>query len=750
MRTYYYITIVLAILLYTPLAASSQTKAEKKYKERTSEVDAEVFNVTDAMFSGNTVPAHYSSTSAVILAKKVDLFADLKSKVKFSLFYGVDKTNTIRYTLTIREKIRIQDKNALNEYSEFSFSKIRRQSNFFKSSANSFIGIRLIKPDGSVKKIDIDEEAVNAGDEDEKNKYKLAIPGLEVGDIVDMYSRVEKESASDNPIDPLDIVVGGTYPVVNYSFITKVRSNFAIVYSITNSPVKLTETRDDDFIYLKMNMQDVNKKTDDLWVYERRELPVFKINIFPGASTRTGDRTFVPLEGQVLEGLPKDWIDNKLSTSLSPSVNSRRVSDERANWLKENIKRLKKERGWKDMDTDSLIQYIYYFGRYSFLYDYMSESKIEVGVERNYARTNYYFYDYLVDALNYYDIEYDLIFTVPRQSGTIHTTASLSEFDMLVRAKGTQDYYLFPPHIYAMVNSFPSAYEGQEAYVFKNTSIKKKGGKSVVERMPSTKTTFNYLEEDLEVSIDGANPQLVNIERRRLLRGNPAYESQVMLSLFEEYVDKERTQLGERTFAEEIVARVGKRNSSILLNEYQQAFQAARNKRMEYAKEELEETFDNKTVNLEKIEVVKTGNRHSQPDFVFKEEFSMTGLVKKAGNNYLVTIGELMGSQVQVKTDQRKRVNNVHMPYARNYKYKISLTLPDGFTAEGVDNLNKNISNETGSFTSKARLESNKLVVEVDKLYNHFYEPASEWDKMLEFIDAAYNFSQEKVLLKRK
>ena len=139
MGTQYLNTIVLAIFLCGPVLVSAQTKGEKKYKERASEVDAEVFNVADVLFTGNSVPARYSSSSAVILAKKVDLFADLKSKTKFSLFYGVDKTNTIRYTLTIREKVRIQDKNALNEYSELSFSKIRRQSNFFKSSANSFM-----------------------------------------------------------------------------------------------------------------------------------------------------------------------------------------------------------------------------------------------------------------------------------------------------------------------------------------------------------------------------------------------------------------------------------------------------------------------------------------------------------------------------------------------------------------------------------------------------------------------------------
>ena len=750
MHNYSRTNFLLVLLLCTGMMAMAQSKQERKYKERAAEVDAEVFNSNDPLFRENVAPAAYSQSSGVIIAKKVDLFADLKSKVKFSLFYGIDKTNTIRYTLTIREKIRIQDKNALNEYAEFSFSKIRSQSSFFKRSAYSFVGINLIKPDGTVKKIDVDEEAVNAPDEEEKDKYKLAIPGLQVGDIIDMYSRVEKESSSSNPIEPLDVVVGGSYPIVNYSFTTKVRNSFAIIYSIANTSEQLSETRDNDFIYLKMGMKDVNKKTDDLWVYERRELPVFKINIFPGASNRAENRTYAPGEGKVLTGLPKEWIDNRFSTMLASSVNSRKISDDRTGWLKDNIKRLKKERGWKDVDTDSLIQYIFYFGRFSFLYDYMSESKIDVGLDRNFARTNYAFYDYLVDALNYYEIDYDLIFTIPRSNGTINTATDLGEFDLLIRAKGKQDYYLMPPGIFTIANSFPSDYEGQDAYVFKNTSIKRTGGVSTVERLPFTRPSFNFLEENLDISLSPSNAQQVNINRTRTLRGNTAYQSQVMLSLFEEYVDKERGQVGEKTFAEEIIARVGKKRSAQLLPEYDQAFQAARKKRLEYAKEELENTFDNKTVTLDSLQVIQYGNRHTNPDFVFKEKFSMTGLVKRAGNNYIVSIGELLVGQVQVKADQRTRINNIHMPYARHYRYKISFTLPEGFTAEGVENLNKEVSNETGSFISKATLQNDKLTIEINKIYNKYYEPAANWDKMLAFLDAAYNFSQEKILLKKK
>jgi hypothetical protein len=743
------ITSLLCFLVLTVSANTlcfSQNREEKKYTLRAKEVDDEIMGAPDPFFTNNAVPSSYSNASAVILAKKIDLFSDLKSKVRFSIFYGKDVTNNIRYSLTIREKVKIQDKNSLSEYSEFSFNKIRQQSNFFKKSTNTFVGIRLIKPDGSVKTIDVDEEAVNAGDDDEKNKFKLAIPGLQVGDIVDLYSRVEKESKSDNPIEPLDIVMGGDYPIVNYSMQTKIRNDFAVIYTAANGAPNPEETRDDDFIYLKVNFKDVNKSPNDLWLYNRRELPVFKINIFPGFSSRV-KKSFMPGKGEVIKGLSKDWIDSDVSMKLSGAIYS--ADMQMMGLTKEYIRNLKKQKGWKEIDRDSLINYLYYYGRFAFLYDYMSDSKIQVGVERNAASADYNFYSYFLAACNYYSIDYDFIVTVPRTNGTIYDAVSTNDFLFLVRAKGNNDYYIFPPTMYSIANTFPYLFEGQDAYVFKNISNRISTAHSVVEKLPYTKSNFNYSQEKLEVAVEDANPLQLNIQRIKSERGNLAYDDQVMLTLFEEYVDTERTRIGQRTFADEIMARVGKKKGTQLTEEYSQVFAEAKKKREEYAKKEVENTYSLKPVSFSDFKIMQTGNLGDQRDLVFKEKFTLEGIVKKAGSNYILTVGNLIGEQLQVKNDQRERKNNIYMPYARTFNYEITFSIPQGYTIEGIEALNKNIDNEVGSFTSKAKLENGKLIFSVNKMYNHYYESVSNWPKLLEIVDAAYDLSQQKILLKK-
>ena len=226
----------------------------------------------------------------------------------------------------------------------------------------------------------------------------------------------------------------------------------------------------------------------------------------------------------------------------------------------------------------------------------------------------------------------------------------------------------------------------------------------------------------------------MNIIRVKSIRGNPAYEHQALLTLFEEYVDQERTRLGERKFSDEVVARVGKKRGTQLLQEYEQAYESARKKREEYAKKGiLKAHLRARQFILDHFNVVQTGNRHDQTDFVFNEKFSIGGLVKKAGNNYIISIGSLITGQVQVKNDQRVRKNNIHMPYARTYEYVLTITVPKGFTAEGLENLNKKIENETGSFTSKASLQNGKVIITVNKTYNHYFEAAANLEQNASF-----------------
>jgi len=89
------------------------------------------------------------------------------------------------------------------------------------------------------------------------------------------------------------------------------------------------------------------------------------------------------------------------------------------------------------------------------------------------------------------------------------------------------------------------------------------------------------------------------------------------------------------------------------------------------------------------------------------------------------------------------------MGFPRSLRNVISFTIPDGYKAVGIQNLNMNIDNETGTFAVQASVEGNTLSILVKKLYKQVTVKKEDWPKLLEMLDAAFNFSQKKILLKK-
>jgi len=143
--------------------------------------------------------------------------------------------------------------------------------------------------------------------------------------------------------------------------------------------------------------------------------------------------------------------------------------------------------------------------------------------------------------------------------------------------------------------------------------------------------------------------------------------------------------------------------------------------------------------------------RLDENDLVLKENFTIDkDFLKRAGPNYLVPIGQLIEDQVAIKEDEIERSKNIYMAFARSFNNDITVMLPEGYTIDGLEKLNINVSNSTGGFTSKATLEDQKLIIKTKKWYEHLYEPKEKWPEMIAFLEGAFQFSQQKVLLKKK
>jgi hypothetical protein len=143
------------------------------------------------------------------------------------------------------------------------------------------------------------------------------------------------------------------------------------------------------------------------------------------------------------------------------------------------------------------------------------------------------------------------------------------------------------------------------------------------------------------------------------------------------------------------------------------------------------------------------GRTWRKQELNYTNKFELTDMVKIAGDNLLVAVPGLIGQQLFIPQDERKREVDAYMGFPRSLRNIINFTIPPGYKAVGVQNLNMNIDNETGTFAVQASVEGDKLNILVKKIYKQTTIKKENWGKFLEMLDAAFNFSQKKILLKK-
>ena len=126
-------------------------------------------------------------------------------------------------------------------------------------------------------------------------------------------------------------------------------------------------------------------------------------------------------------------------------------------------------------------------------------------------------------------------------------------------------------------------------------------------------------------------------------------------------------------------------------------------------------------------------------------------MVRKAGKKILVNLTGLVGSQLQIKKEERlARNNDINVGYAKSYFWIINFKVPDSYTAEGIKEMAFEVTNETGTYAAVADQVDNIISIKIKKIYKQANMPKDKWQDMQKFVDAAYNNSFKYILLKPK
>lgn len=238
--------------------------------------------------------------------------------------------------------------------------------------------------------------------------------------------------------------------------------------------------------------------------------------------------------------------------------------------------------------------------------------------------------------------------------------------------------------------------------------------------------------------------QQLKIDRSTELTGHLRHYTQKELMLMEDMEADLATAVNEKKLTDRLA---DDKKQKKLVDEFTAAFAKERTNEKSYFEDEIKGQYDQDAKQLALYEVKDNGMFN--PGFVYHTSFTMDNFVKKAGNNYIVEAGKLIGSFNKVEEKERTRTIDVYTPCARTYTYNITVNKPQGYKIKGLENFNRSVNNVTGSITSSAVEDDSSVHVTAKLMYASNFEPATNWPKLLELMDGLYDLTNQKLLLEK-
>ena len=711
--------LLLLLLLIATQNSFSQNKAEIK----------ELFwGKSDPYNKVTSVPEKWKNESAVIIYKSEN--------------YDYHKFgSSVTYTSSIRKRIKLQDNAVVKEFSEFSFKdKFYSNKGYYKRAGSNTVGIKIVKPDGKEIEIDVEKDAKEV----DKEK-KIAIANLEVGDIIDFYYHsVEPfKSTLEFGFEPVETPFRDIYPTMEFKLSFHTENDFFVNFNTYNGAPELKEILNKggkrDY---ELSATDIPKNEFPRWFYALNELPCYKFQVFFARSGKFEKRAEAFLsenENVVKKTVSKEDIFNYYNEKFRPYGDLGQI--------------FKFIKGKTFSSDEEKVREVYYFTRHQYYTQYVEAF---VANEANlfypfalydnpiFFNTEEAFINHFMAFLKESKINYEIIVGTAKFNGSIEDLLIQKNVTVLLKVNTEKPLYLefFTP--FSSADQFNYLLENTKAYALQVSK-----GRRVVDSelitLPATTAKDNVSKTISTITLTDGMSDL-KIKRNCSYSGHMKEDEQSEKLKFYDFVNEDYSKYG----TEPLIDRVrNKKKQTQYRSEFDALIKKYKDNMTESAKKRLSEEFGFE-IDDNTLEIKNTGRFGSKEPFVYDEEFTIqNNLIKKAGENYVLEIGKILTSQVELDKKDKERKANIYMPFPRTIDNEIILEIPAGYTVSGLDKLTKNVTSETGGFTSNASISGNKLIIKTSKFYNNYYESNANWQKMVQFLDVAYQFSQEKILLKK-
>ena len=717
--TRFFLSVILIGLIYCSGNAAHYEKFFKKAAEIVWSMELPEFNPTTQIPDTSL----YNNESAIILAAYKNVDVKLREQRNITKFTSTGRayTNAIDAKILTRVMIKLKDSKSVEEYSEFDIESKDKESilNYSYQYSNTAFGARIYKPSGEIVNIDCSEAYTitsGKGRKEKDEEHKIAIAGLESGDILE-YFYYDEIWLDELDLDPIIFTFAQNYPIMTYKIECHIDPSLTIEYrNLNGAPLLFGGFKKDGTRTLEVTTINLAKRERGNWMAPARQIPYIKMRVLNNNSTMTY-RPKSARRGGVFCSLPAENYYDDISYILHDVEPPTKIASRATKIAKKYIEK------HPELTSRQIIDMAWLATLYSGLIDDDSHSNIALSI-------------YFQDVLKKLKIKDNMGIGIVNSREDVPVTEILHWKEPDYMNVVGDSCYIFSGDYCFQPGEYIGGYQGEQAAVFWGDRKEFNQISATMIQLPTSRASQNMFRTDINASINSEDNNIIDIHRTISLKGS-------VKSIASKLIDSGKYIKRVEDFLEiEEKDRHELKKDSIKIKEKQQKL----------FRSEAESLLGIEPRNIHNYNISAIGATPDEPTVVYNMSCDVDGLVKRAGKDLVISLGKLFGNQTEVTGSNRNRQSAIVLDTPTQNRYVLNFTIPDDYTVNetSLSMINKNVVNECGAFYAQAKVNDNILTIQINERYLHYVIPVEKWDKFLEIIDTSAAFSNFAIVLNHK